>query len=266
MSQALSPRAGGEYPDLFAHGTDDEHERLQILAQELDEGTIRRLEALQPRPDWRCLEIGAGTGTVARWLARRCPTGQVTASDLSLRYLAQVSGPNLQVIQHDVTTDDFPAESFDLIVARWVFCHLRSRERDLARVVNWLVPGGWLMLEDPASFPLESSPHPLYRKVFLAMLRGSAELMGTDTGWARTFPEPLARLGLERLGLEGSLLIGGPIILWPQPTTDRGGGAGAVRAVGNRNRKDAKDTKVRKEVLKSFADLCALCAFAVKEQ
>lgn len=179
------------------------------LCEELDSNSKRRLEALNPKPDWRCLEIGAGSGTMARWLAERCPSGQVVATDLDLSILSQVAAPNLEIVRHDVTTEDFPAGSFDLIYARYVFCHLRSREHDLARVASWLAPGGWLLLEDPAKFPIESSPNATYSKVSLATVGVINQRVGTDTDWPRSFPAPLARLGLERLGVDGSLSVVG---------------------------------------------------------
>lgn len=203
--------------EVIDHDTADQAEETQdgtpswlaALCAELDPDSKRRLEALEPRADWRCLEIGAGSGTMASWLAERCPSGRVVATDVQTGFLSKLAGPNLEVLQHDVTTEDFPAGSFDLIYARYVFCHLRSREEDLARVASWLAPGGWLVLEDPARFPFESSPNEDYRKVSLATVEMYKERVGTDTQWSRSFPAPLARLGLERLGVDGSLSVVG---------------------------------------------------------
>jgi SAM-dependent methyltransferase len=180
------------------------------LRDELDPNSKRRLAALDPRPDWHCLEIGAGSGTVARWLAERCTSGRVVATDISLDALDGPPVPNLDVIRHDVTTEEFPEESFDLVYARYVFSHLRSRESDLARIVSWLKPGGWLLLEEPAQFPIESAAHATYRDVSLATLVAYREHVGTDLTWPRTFPAPLVRLGLDDVGMDGSLsLVGG---------------------------------------------------------
>src|ERR1700738_993488 len=67
---------------IFNHTTETEDERLGALTAELDTVSFQRLRSMSPRPNWRCLELGAGTGTVARWLADRCPDGTVTATDL----------------------------------------------------------------------------------------------------------------------------------------------------------------------------------------
>jgi SAM-dependent methyltransferase len=207
---ATTKQASGRYADLLPHAADNERERLQSLAEALDEGTIGVLRALRPRPDWRCLEIGAGVGTVAAWLARECPAGEVTATDLTLRHLGKAAGPNLHTIEHDITTGDFPAGSFDLICSRYVFIHQAEREQILARVATWLAPGGWLVLEDPAEFPVDSSPHPAFRAAVHGIYGVLAEHAGTAPGWARTFPEPLAKLGLERVGARFSMPVVGP--------------------------------------------------------
>ncbi|TPQ17469.1 class I SAM-dependent methyltransferase [Streptomyces sporangiiformans] len=182
---------------------------LAALRAELDPHSKRRLEALEPKPDWRCLEIGAGSGSIARWLAERCPSGKVVATDIELSSLGEAGVPNLEIVRHDVTTDDFPEGSFDLIYARYVFSHLRSRESDLARVASWLAPGGWLLLEEPAKFPIESARDAAYREVSLATLEIYKEQVGTDLDWPRSFPAPLVELGLEDIGMDGSLSVVG---------------------------------------------------------
>ncbi|MEV8535019.1 class I SAM-dependent methyltransferase [Streptomyces sp. NPDC051211] len=182
---------------------------LTALRSALDPNSKRRLEALDPKPDWHSLEIGAGSGSTARWLAERCPQGKVVATDIELGSLSAEGFPNLEVRRHDVTTEDFPEASFDLIYARYVFSHLRSREEDLARIVSWLKPGGWLLLEEPAQFPVESAQDDDYREVSLATLEQYKEQVGTDLTWPRTFPAPLVNLGLEEIGIDGDISVVG---------------------------------------------------------
>jgi hypothetical protein len=58
-------------------------ERFATLPRLYDPGTIRHLEALGVGAGWRCLEVGAGGGSVARWLAERVgPIGRVLATDI----------------------------------------------------------------------------------------------------------------------------------------------------------------------------------------
>jgi SAM-dependent methyltransferase len=110
-----------------------EQQRLHLLEQMLDPDTIRTLERCGIQPSWRCLELGAGAGSIAHWLAARCPDGQVVATDLGTTFLAARSAPNLQVLRHDVVAEDFPLGSFDLIHARWLLVNesetFRGRQR-----------------------------------------------------------------------------------------------------------------------------------------
>lgn len=183
---------------IFSRRHSTEEVRLAALAEALDGTTIDRLTRLPSRPDWRCLDIGAGLGTVSRWLAERHPAGQVVATDLDTGYLDQPARPsNLEILRHDVTEEDFPQASFDFIHSRWVFSHLSDRDRVLARVVRWLKPGGWIFLEDLTDFPLHSSPHKRYRTTSLALCAAVRRRIGTDLVWACTFPEPLRSLGLS---------------------------------------------------------------------
>src|SRR5687768_10129658 len=93
-------------------------ERFAALPRLYDPGTIRHLAALGVGAGWRCLEVGAGGGSIARWLAQRVgSTGYVVATDLDTRFLeplAREVGPPLAVQRHDVTADPLPEASFDL--------------------------------------------------------------------------------------------------------------------------------------------------------
>ncbi|WP_433236328.1 class I SAM-dependent methyltransferase [Streptosporangium sp. CA-135522] len=201
MTQQIVERYGD---GVFNHAVLTEDERLSALTQELDPASFGRLGSLPFRSDWRCLELGAGTGTVARWLADRCPQGSVIATDLDLQLVQSrhEEQANLSWLHHDLTRDDFPPGSFDLIHARYLFCHLRSREHDLSRVLGWLAPGGWLLLEEPASFPIESSLHDAYRQTSMGVFTTLAERIGTDCRWPRTLHEHLNRAGFTEVEVD----------------------------------------------------------------
>lgn len=188
--------------ELFAHGHQGEAARLAALAAALDRSTFGWLERLPIRSDWRCLDIGTGLGTVAAWLSERCPAGRVVATDRNLGLLPPASRRGWEALEHDVIVDAFPEGSFDLIHVRWVFSHLHEREAVLAKVVRWIAPGGWILVQDLDRFPIASSPDPVYRKVSEAMCDAVETRIGTDTSWARTFPAPLRRAGLIDLDVE----------------------------------------------------------------
>jgi hypothetical protein len=45
---------------------DEEFRRLRLQANIWDPATIRHLEAIGVSEGWRCLEVGAGTGSIAQ--------------------------------------------------------------------------------------------------------------------------------------------------------------------------------------------------------
>ena len=134
----------------FPHSAGEESRRLELFERRLDPLTIRRLERLGIAPGCNCLEIGGGRGSIARWLTDHVGAdGHVTATDLQLGFLDAIDVPNLAVLRHDLRTDTFPAGSFDLVHARAVLTHIGDDVEILLKMVSWLAPNGWLLLEEP---------------------------------------------------------------------------------------------------------------------
>lgn len=143
--------AVSEAPDYaFPHSAEDESRRLQLLELRLDPLTKRRIQRLGVSKGARCLEIGGGRGSITRWLSDVVgATGRVIATDLQLGFLSEIDASNVEVLRHDIRTDTFPPGSFDLIHTRAVLMHISPSVDLLRRVVTWLAPGGWLVLEEP---------------------------------------------------------------------------------------------------------------------
>jgi len=130
-------------------GAVDENLRLHLLEQLLDPLTIRRLEALQIQPGWRCLEVGAGEGSIARWLAAAVgPGGQVVATDIDPRLREEATLSQLVVKRHDILVDTVEPASYDLVHTRAVLAHLGDPLRAVQAMAHALRPGGLLLLED----------------------------------------------------------------------------------------------------------------------
>src|SRR5215470_6651780 len=90
----------------YDHAWTEERVRLAGLERALDEGTRAHLLRLGVGPGRRCIEVGAGGGAVAFWLAERvAPDGRVVATDLETDFLeAEAAGhPVLDVMRHDIT-------------------------------------------------------------------------------------------------------------------------------------------------------------------
>jgi SAM-dependent methyltransferase len=207
----------------FVEGT-PEQQRLALLEQLFDPTTVRHLDRIGVAPGWKCLEVGAGAGSIARVLANRAGGENVVATDINIDPLEPLTKEHgVTVLRHNVAVDDAPG-SFDLIHARYVLEHLSARDDIVERLVSWLKPGGWLLLES-ASPVAELTTRPAIRRVIETGVAMWVKMLGTDITWARGYPLPLIAAGLQECGAEGSappILGGSPMAAWVQATLELG--------------------------------------------
>ncbi len=77
-----------------------EDERLSLL------DPLSRQRRALVQPGWRCLEVGAGRGSMARWLAQQVgEQGRVVATDVDTTYLERLTIPNLDIRRHNILSD-----------------------------------------------------------------------------------------------------------------------------------------------------------------
>lgn len=127
----------------------NERTRLGLLQRTLDPLTVRRLDRLGVGAGWRCLEVGAGAGSIARWLAERVGlSGLVVATDIDVSQLAEPTLPNLQVRRHNILEDELEPASYDLVHCRALLMHLADPQLALTRMAAALRSGGWLCIEE----------------------------------------------------------------------------------------------------------------------
>ncbi|OBB04899.1 SAM-dependent methyltransferase [Mycobacteriaceae bacterium 1482268.1] len=111
-----------------------------------DPGTHALLDELGVGTGWRCLEVGAGGGSLVQWMVSRC--AHVTAIDIDTRFIEQLASDMIEVHRVDLRTDEIPHAQFDLVHARLVLEHLTDRRQILDRLAAALRPGGWIVVED----------------------------------------------------------------------------------------------------------------------
>jgi SAM-dependent methyltransferase len=171
-------------------------QRLALLEANCDPITGANLDKVGVGPGWRCLEVGAGAGSVARMLCERVgPDGQVLAVDFEPALLADLRVPNLEIRKADVVTDDLPEAAFDLVHTRAVMVHIAQRDEVLPKLVRALRPGGVLLLEEPDLTPVLEGPDNLFRRGVEAMYRPVRQA-GLDLYWPPTLPAWLDAGGL----------------------------------------------------------------------
>jgi 2-polyprenyl-3-methyl-5-hydroxy-6-metoxy-1,4-benzoquinol methylase len=218
---------------IFDQAWQQERERLCALEDLFDPATTRRLDSIGVREGWRCLEVGAGAGSVARWLAKHTgPSGAVLATDLDPRFLQEHGLANLTVQQHNILTDPLDDGAFDLVHARAVLEHIAERERALARMVAAVRPGGWVVVEDidaegvMASAMMRYTQPPELAALYERAVRGLTALfkaIGADAGFGVRLPQALADAGLEQIDVEvyAPILHGGTRRDWVRLTAEQ---------------------------------------------
>jgi SAM-dependent methyltransferase len=183
--------------------------RFAALSALFDRRTTRHLLDRGLAPDWHCLEVGGGGGSIARWLSDRVgDAGRVLVTDIDTGFLDALELPHLEVVRHDVTCDPLPERAFDLVHTRMVLIHLPERDDVLRRLVTALKPGGWLVCEefDAVSSPPDPavSPGEVVLKTHQAMGRLNDE-RGVDRRCGRLLFGRFRAMGLVDLGAEGAM-------------------------------------------------------------
>jgi 2-polyprenyl-3-methyl-5-hydroxy-6-metoxy-1,4-benzoquinol methylase len=213
---------------VFDPAWQKERDRLGALESLFDAPSRRLLAGVGVGEGWRCLEVGCGAGGVALWLAERVGrTGRVLATDLDTRFIDGHGQENLDVLTHDVVSDDLEDAAFDLVHARAVLEHIPQRREVLARLVSALKPGGWLLVEDvdfgpPTTATLARffSPQPVAAAAE-RLLRAVAAVftaVGADPSLGSRLPGMLVNAGLVSVGAE----VHTPVVAGGSETWTRG--------------------------------------------
>lgn len=184
-----------------------EVERLDAIDELMGPITQRRIERLGITTGWRCLEVGAGTGGVALWMAERVgKTGLVTAIDVTPRIEPDRACPQLVVRQHDILEAGLQADHYELVHCRLLLANVGNVELALRRMVEALRPGGWLVVEEPGdgrppeagqASPAVAEFNRLYEEFLASVQRASAAV---ELDLSRRLPGLLEKAGLEDLG------------------------------------------------------------------
>jgi ubiquinone/menaquinone biosynthesis C-methylase UbiE len=189
-----------------------EFERLQSVEKVFDPTTYKRLQATGITTGWRCLEVGAGAGSIAKWMAATVgESGKVVAVDLDTRFLSNVKLLNVEVIEADIQNILLEHQSFDLVHARYVLIHILDFQVALSKMLDLLKPGGWLLIEEPdfsaarAIFGEEAICQSMNR-VNRAIFQMFAN-RGLDFALGVKLPAIFQKLGLQQLSVENDAPI-----------------------------------------------------------
>jgi SAM-dependent methyltransferase len=183
-------------PYGFDQAWSNERRRLGLIEQLEDPATIGRLVDLGVREGWRCLEIGPGGGSIARWLRDRVgPQGAVVAVDLDTRFVDRE--PGIKAHTGDILTLDLELGTYDLVHCRAVLHHLAGRQQKaLERMHAALRPDGVILATEPYTGPMFDSRTPAWLAAAHAL---HAAMPGADYTWAPTLAASLQAAGFARV-------------------------------------------------------------------
>jgi demethylmenaquinone methyltransferase/2-methoxy-6-polyprenyl-1,4-benzoquinol methylase len=187
-------------------------------------------------PGGRLLDLGAGTGDLARMALSQDPTIQAVAADFTLEMMRmgrqrrddeQDTSARLAWAGADAIHLPFPAQHFDAVISGFLLRNVSNLMRCLEEQQRVLKPGGWLVALDTTP-PPETSLAPLLRfhlhsviPTLGKLITGQAEAYRYLPDSTEVFLEPeqlAARLisaGFVHVGFK-RLMLGTIAIHWAQ--------------------------------------------------
>lgn len=207
--------------DYVFQATEEPRElvRLQMLERIFDAGTQRRMLATGLTTGWHCLEVGAGAGSIVRWLEQRVgPSGKVVALDTNPRFLRGSSSSTIEIMQGDICDTELPLATFDLVHARYVMIHIAEYRKAFERMLRCVKPGGWVVIEEPDFQAARAVTGPEESRLSFGRVTDAIERMftslGMDYALGAQLPALFQEYDLSHLTVEheGHLSAGGAMI------------------------------------------------------
>jgi len=199
---------------LFDNAAEREaSQRMTALSTLHDAATFLCLSERGITAGWRCLEVGGGNGSVARWMAERVAlSGHVLVTVIDPRFIAkgmEGAPANLELRRHDIVVDPLPGNAFDL--TRLVLLWLPARLKVLARPIDALRPGGWLVTEDydallvpPTMVTAKLAAAESFARMTTALRTWMTDRQA-DLVWARQLYRNFRDGGLLEVGMNGAI-------------------------------------------------------------
>ena len=189
-----------------------DQERLNDLELTWDSTTIRHLEMLGVSTGWKCLDVGAGFGSITGWLSDRVDSqGKVVTTEIRTE-LHRETNDNVEIRQHNILTDELENDYYDLVHCRTLLQHLGEPEKALSNMAKAVKPGGWLLIEefDNLTLPSFDSNDPdadFYYRFLNKAGQIQIRLRYFDVEFGRKVRRLIDELGFQDVGSEGTTKV-----------------------------------------------------------
>ena len=195
--------------------------RLRLLDEVYGASTRRMLLEAGLKPGMRVLDMACGVGTVSCWMARQVgPEGKVVAADISRAQLDEAREelkafsdlPEIDFVEASAYDTGMPSESFDVVHARLLLCHLDQPYRALREFYRLLKPGGAVVCHELHLSGVVAYPTCKHheRSVEIALARGEA--IGVNYDFGLELPAALMDAGFQApvVQMETPMYLSGP--------------------------------------------------------
>lgn len=190
--------------------------RLRAQAKLWDPVSHALFDRIGVRRGWRVLEVGPGQGSLHMELRRRV-RGTVDAVERSGSFAEQVEkltrkdglGPS-RIYFSDLIDADLPANTYDLIFARWVFLFLPDPAAHVKLLARALKPGGVLAIQDYHRDTFMLVPRPEDWDDFIAADRALFASQGGNVSIGIRLPAMMEAAGLRVTSIEQTTKAGHP--------------------------------------------------------
>jgi SAM-dependent methyltransferase len=152
-----------EHSRPYAIHSDEECERLELQARLAN--IHGHLKYLPIAANDRVLEVGCGSGSMSRLIARSFPQADVVAVDMRRQYLHFAAAkarteavPNVAFGQGDVFALPFADASFDVVWTKYLLQWVKDQKRALAELKRVTRPGGWVVSCDVVGVAVDHFP------------------------------------------------------------------------------------------------------------
>ncbi len=193
-----------------------EASRLRAQARLWDPVSHALFDRLGVKRGWKVLEIGPGQGSLHMELRRRVG-GTVDAVERSAAFAEHLErrvrrdglGPS-RIFFSDLADADLPANTYDLIFARWVFLFLPDPAAHVKQLARALKPGGILAIQDYHRDTFMLVPRPDEWDAFISADRAFFASQGGNVSIGVRLPGMMKAAGLRVTSLEQTTKEGHP--------------------------------------------------------